>query len=433
LSALPLEPGNKRVYASPFIGRQHFLSGHAFLADGKLLVTGGHIVSYQGLATAYRYAPSANTWTSLPDMNAGRWYPTTTGLGDGNALVISGQDNGLSPNTPNSYNKLPQVWQVSSSTWRDLSSALLALPYYPYMFVSPNGKVFLAGPLQLTRYLDVSGTGSWSTVGNNNWGVRNWGSATMYAPGKVLLMGGTTCGWYAKNCSSTPTATAETIDLTLATPSWSYTDSMSTGPRKLHNSTLLPDGQVFVTGGSRGTEDPNHTSNTPAYESEMWDPGTGQWSVMASLSVYRGYHSTALLLPDGRVLSAGGDWAGDDGSLAASAEVYSPPYLFKGARPIITSVPMSISYGEAFTVTTPNGSSIAKVSLIALGSVTHGFNQGQRINFLTYSKVDNIDGSVDLNVTPPPDGNSAPPGYYMLFILNGSGVPSVAEIIKLHL
>ena len=215
------------------------------------------------------------------------------------------------------------------SSWRNLSAAHLALPFYPFMHVAPNGKVFCAGPSQTTRYLDVTGTGAWSLVGNSNFGTRNWGSSVMYDDGKVLLMGGSPCAPYpfipgGSSCTTSPTATAEIIDLNSSNPAWNYTGSMVTGGRKLHNATLLADGTVLVTGGSRGTEDPNTTTDNPAYECELWDPATGTWTQMASLTTIRTYHSIALLLPDGRVLSAGGDFGG------ASAEIYSPPYLFKG-------------------------------------------------------------------------------------------------------
>src|SRR5262249_51360247 len=156
-------------------------------------------------------------------------------------------------------------------------------------------------------------------VRNSSYGLRNWGSAVMYDIGKILLMGGTPCGRYSTTCSTVPTATAEVIDLTAASPAWRYTTPMA-GERKLHNATLLPDGKVLVTGGSRGTEDPNTLSEDPVYPCEMWDPATESWSTMASSSTFRGYHATALLLPDGRVLSAGGQV----GSGVNSAEIYSP-------------------------------------------------------------------------------------------------------------
>src|SRR5205823_5540714 len=183
----------------------------------------------------------------------------------------------------------------------------------------------------------------------------------------------------------------------------------------------LADGKVLVTGGSRGTEDPNTKPSDPAYASELWDPATGTWTTMASLTKIRSYHSVALLLPDGRVLSAGGTFGG------ASAEVYSPPYLFKGSRPTISSAPTSVGYGQAFFIETPNATSISTVSLIALSSVTHGFNMGQRIIRPQFSL-----GIGGLNIVAPANLNSAPPGYYMLFILNSNGVPSVAKIVQFN-
>jgi galactose oxidase len=391
--------------AAPKAGANIFCSGHAFLADGRLLVAGGHIQSYVGLPNAYTYKPSTNSWTRLPDMNNGRWYPTNTTLPNGDMLVIAGWID-TSHNNPE-----PQVWQTATSSWRNLSTAQLALPFYPHMFVAPNGKVFMAGPSQTTRYLDVSGTGAWSSVANRNFGTRNWGSSVMYDNGKVLITGGTTCDFYA-TCSGSPTATAEIIDLTSSTPTWSYTGSMAVG-RRLHTATLLPDGKVLVTGGDKGRD--NTSGNDPAYTSELWNPATATWSTMASLSVYRAYHSIALLLPDGRVLSGGGDAGG------ASAEIYSPPYLFKGARPTISSAPSSIAYGQSFFVGTPDATSISKVTMIPLSSETHSFNMGQRIIRPAFSQ-----GSGGLNLTAPSSGNTAPPGYYMLFILNSNGVPSVA-------
>ncbi len=128
----------------------------------------------------------------------------------------------------------------------------------------------------------------------------------MYDDGKVLIMGGSPCAFYTSSCNTYPTDTAEVIDLNSPTPAWQYTGSMVTGGRKFHTATLLPDGKVLVTGGSRGTEAPGNPSSDPAYAAEMWDPATGTWTTMASLTVLRAYHSTALLLPDGRVLSAGG-------------------------------------------------------------------------------------------------------------------------------
>jgi hypothetical protein len=409
------DPSTNTNTPATHVGVNIFCAGFSSLVNGQLFVAGGQQISnWIGLPNAYTYNPWNDTWTRLPDMNDRRWYPTSTTLPNGDVLVISGTIDSTTTNVE------PQVWQSATGSWRNLTAAHLTLPFYPFMFVAPNGKVFCAGPSEATRYLNVTGSGAWSSVGNSNYGTCNWGSSVMYDDGKVLLMGGTPCGFYATDCTTYPTATAEIIDLNRSSPAWEYTGSMVTGGRKLHNATLLADGKVLVTGGSRGTEDPNTQPSNPAYESEMWDPATGTWTTMASLTKKRGYHSIALLLPDGRVLSAGGTFGGP------SAEIYSPPYLFHGSRPTISSAPASVGYGQSFFVGTPDATSISKVTLIALSSVTHGFNMGQRISRPLFSQA-----TGGLNVTAPSNPNTTPPGYYMLFILNSNGVPSVAKIVQI--
>jgi galactose oxidase len=413
------DPTTNVVTAGPKAGANIFCSGHAFLPNGRLLVGGGHVSNYVGIPNAYIYNPFSNNWTRLPDMNDSRWYPTGTTLPNGDALMISGWID-----TTQGVNVEPQVWQTATGSWRNLSAAHLALPFYPFMHVAPNGKVFCAGPGTVTRYLDVTGAGAWSLVANSNFGTRNWGSSVMYDDGKVLLIGGTSAAPYSftpggSGAGGLPTATAEIIDLNSSTPTWKYTGSLA-GPRKLHNATLLADGKVLVTGGIRSRQDPNMNPSDPAFTSEMWDPATGTWLTMASFTLCRSYHSIALLLPNGRVLSAGGTYGGK------SAEIYSPPYLFKGARPSISSAPTGVGYGQSFFVGTADATSIIRVTMIALPSVTHGFNMGQRIIRPSFSLAGG-----GLNVVAPSSQNTAPPGYYMLFILNGNGVPSIAKIMQI--
>jgi fibronectin type 3 domain-containing protein len=377
-----------------------FCSGHSFLPDGRLLLAGGSITKSMGLANAAIYDPVANAFSQLPVMNAGRWYPTNTTLANGDVLVVSGDID------PTHVNTLPQVWPGSGGGWRDLTTAQLALPLYPFMFVAPDGRVFQAGPNQNTRYLDTSGTGGWAAVANSIHGYRDYGSAVLYDQGKVLIVGG----------DDPPTNSAEVIDLSAATPAWRSVSPMVHRRRQL-NTTLLPDGKVLVTGGSSGNGFDN--ASAPVYPAEMWDPATETWSTMASITRYRGYHSVALLLPDGRVLSAGGD-------SFMSAEVYSPPYLFNGPRPAIASAPAAINYGQSFLVTTPDAARVASVTLIRLSSVTHSINMDQRITKLPFSTALDV-----LTVAAPSSGNLAPPGYYMLFILDGAGIPSVARIVRI--
>jgi hypothetical protein len=196
-------------------------------------------------------------------------------------------------------------------------------------------------------------------------------------------------------------------------------------PRTYHVFTVLPDGNVLVTGGGRTTAVVDST--TAVYPAELWSPATQTWTTLASMNTYRQYHQTAILLPDARVLVTGsGRGLGRaDPTDRLSGEVFTPPYLFKGPRPTITSAPSQLSYAQNFTVQTPDAASIATVSLIRLGTMTHTFTMDQRYVPLTFTA-----GSGSLTVSAPANANLAPPGYYMLFLVNSSGVPSVAQILK---
>jgi hypothetical protein len=396
------DPADQTVTTLATPGYDVFCTGHAFLADGRLFVAGGHIDTGVGLPKASLYNPFSNSWAAAPDMNAGRWYPTVTTLANGDALVVSGSiDNIVGANA------LPQVYQAATGTWRSLTSAQLSQDLYPMMFLAPNGKVVYAGPTQNTRYLDTSGTGSWSYFADRKYGPeRYYGSAVMYAAGKILILGG----------DDPPTNTAEVIDLNEPSPTWRLVAPMSIARRQV-NATLLPDGTVLVTGGTSGPGFNNAT--TPVYPAELWDPATETWTTLASATVPRLYHSAAVLLPDGRVLSTGGnDYP--------TPEAFSPPYLFKGPRPALSAVPSTIGYDQHFSVQSSDAASITKVTLIRITSVTHAFNSNQRLSVLSFTR-----GSGALDVVAPPNANIAPPGHYLLFIVNGSGVPSIGSIVQL--
>ena len=393
------DPSTGSIVAAAPAGFNIFCTGLTLLADGKLFLAGGHIANNVGLNYATIYDPQANTWARQPDMNAGRWYPTTTTLADGSVLVVSGD-----VDITVGVNRLPQVW--TNETWRDLTTAQISLPLYPFLFLAPDGRVFSAGPEVYSRYLNTSGTGAWTTVPGSHGGFRSYGTAVMYEPGKVLLVGG----------NDPPRASAEKINLNLAVPTWQSAGLMHTARRQL-NATMLPDGTVLITGGSSGAGFDNAAA--PAYTAERWDPAQNSFTELASATRYRGYHSIALLLPDGRVLSSGGN-------TEPNAEVFSPPYLFKGARPVVTSSPSSITYGQSFSVDTPDATSITAVTLVRLSAVTHAFNMNQRFLRLAFSQTPG-----GLTVTAPSVANIAPPGDYMLFVLNAAGVPSIAPIVRL--
>ena len=201
-------------------------------------------------------------------------------------------------------------------------------------------------------------------------------------------------------------------------------------PRRQLNATLLADGQVLVTHGSSGSGFNNVAAAVHA--AELWNPTTESWSTMASEARSRVYHSTALLLPDGRVLSSGsGEGAGvlyENSEF--TAQVFSPPYLFNpdgtlAARPVVSAAPSKISYGQSFSVQTPDPASISRGTLIRLSSVTHAFNQSQLIYPLSFTAA----GATSLDAVGPASGNLAPPGPYMLFLINRKGVPSKARMV----
>ncbi len=397
-----------------------FCAGHSFLSDGRLLVTGGHELANVGLSSAAIYDPANNSWQRLPGMNAPRWYPTNTTLPSGDILVVSGEV------TPQVVNPVPQVWETEANRWRDLPNAELAMHLYPFMFVAPDGRVFNAGPNQDSQFLDTAGDGSWTHAADSLFGIRSDGSAAMLADGQVILVGG------APNGLDFPTNTAEVIALGSSNPQWQFTNSMAF-PRKYHNATILADGTLLVTGGSAA---PGFNDGSAAVRAaELWDPVTGEWKTLAASQAHRLYHATGLLLPDGRVFVSGGGQpaASVDGVRADNldAEIFSPPYLFDdngnpAVRPEITRAPTVVRYGDDFIVHTPDGDQTAAVNWVRLSSVTHAFNENQRINRLGFRPVPG-----GLSVAAPSDPNLAPPGHYMLFVVDDNGVPSEAAIVQI--
>jgi galactose oxidase len=408
-----------------------FCSGHAFLPDGRLLVAGGHLADGHGLNQATIYDPAANTWTPTSVMNDGRWYPTAIALPSGSTLVLSGSFLDSAQNLVVN-NVIPQIW--ANGTFTSIASIPgAAFDLFPRMHVASTGIVYMTSLVQ-TWSLDVSGAGTWTALLDvlRPSGLCDYAPSVLYDADKVLFAGG----------GNPPTANAETIDLSQAHLAWQAAKPMNF-PRRQHNATILPDGTVLVTGGTRGGGAPGTAEafndldpGQPVHIAELWDPKTGQWTMLAAEQTDRCYHSTAVLLPDGKVLSAGsGEFILNEGTPQQvannpqdthhDAQVFSPPYLFKGPQPQITSAPDSVHYGDTFRIGTAKPEQIATISLIRLSSVTHSFNAGQRINFLPSQVVGGT-----LTATAPPNANACPPGHYMLFIVSLEGVPSVAKIIQ---
>ena len=394
-----------------------FCAGETFMPDGRVWVSGGEEALIDGIGTPVIeiFDPATTSWSLGPKMSGKRWYPTATTLPNGEILNLAGSvDESFSANT------IPDVSTNHGTGMRSLTAvSRVPVDYdYPRAFVAPNGKVFIAGMKPITRYLDTSGTGAYTTVANTIDGARTFGTAVMYDIGKVLIAGG------AYGNAYTPLKTAEVIDLGAATPTWRNVAPMAFA-RTYPNATIMADGRILISGGNSaaGQED----ATKPVLAGEIWDPATEKFTTVASMPHFRTYHSTAGLLPDGRVLSTGTTAPSKPSLLdQLNADFYSPPYLFKGARPTISSAPTLVRYGQQFTVMTPNAASISNVNWIGLSAVTHHFNFNQRINRLSFTN-----GTGALTVTAPPNANLCPPGHYMMFILNSSGAASVANVVQI--
>ena len=384
-----------------------FCSGLAHLTDGALFVAGGNKNSaLDGIVQTHVFNYLTNTWTLGPNMAEGRWYPTVTPLRNGEMLITEGGPD------------IPEV-RTTGGTLRSLSGASLNLPLYPWIDVAPNGRAFYSGPDQTMRSLDTSGTGAWQTFGQRDPIDRSYGGHAFFDVGKILVAGG-----------GSSSADARVVNISGATPQVTPTAPMANG-RRQHNLTVLADGTVLATGGNSSGASLVDLNNG-VYAAELWNPATGTWKTLASEQATRQYHSTALLLPDGRVLSAGGGICGECdrvGYLEKNGQVFSPPYLYNpdgslAPRPGIAGAPATVQHGTNFQIDTPDAASIRKVALVRLGAVTHSVNMEQRYLPLSFTP-----GGGSLTATAPANADIAPPGVYMLFIIDANGVPSVAKMV----
>ena len=408
-------PANDAITDVPNPFSNIFCSANVHLADGRLLVAGGHdrANGIMGIADSNTFDPVTQTWQHLPDMAFRRWYPTLTMLGDGKAIIIAGSENSETVNVP-----IPEVFDPVAKTWTRLNNASMSIPQYPMVYLLADGRLLQSGSTEhptVTRTLDLT-TQTWTTIDSQ---MLEGGSGVMYAPGKIMKSGSSSNNGDTPNEDST--AQTYVLNMNVANPAWRATPAMAF-PRTYHNLTSLADGSVLVTSGSRKKSEINLTVGV--VQAELWSPDTETWTTMASAQKPRIYHSTAILLPDARVaVSGSGNIAGATDQ--TNLEIYSPPYLFKGTRPTIAAAPSVVKYGNSFFVQTPDGAGIKAVNLIRPGAATHSFDEDQRFVPVTFSVV-----SGGIQVNAPSNSNLAPPGYYMLFLISNAGVPSVAKFVR---
>jgi hypothetical protein len=423
-----------------------YCSGMSFLADGRLLVVGGNLswpdglpgyTKFAGLNTALIFDPDTEEWTELerPPGARGRWYPSQVLLGDGRTFVVSG----LSDESPGGilneglelYNPPTDSDPLGTFRLFDSNAQRRNTDLYPHLFTMPNGKVLMTGPdepdnaLLDPAALENPAANPWTEL-DRQAVERIGGNAVLEPEGpagssKVLQIAGQPDG-------QAPHASTERLDLDDATPNWAFGPTLNFG-RSYPNTIVLPDRTLATIGGGLTP----YSSN--GRRMELLAPGAATWTLGPKQDEDRAYHSTALLLPDGRVMSGGDDLSPTtDGTRQGSSpddtiEIYSPPYLYRGTRPAITSGPAHLAWNEPFSVgfTKAAGRTFSSAVLIAPGASTHGNDMNQRLVPLAVSTTD--PNSVEL--IAPPNPNVAPPGRYMLFVLDSEGVPSVARWVEL--
>ncbi|MEJ1197992.1 MULTISPECIES: galactose oxidase-like domain-containing protein [unclassified Streptomyces] len=420
-----------------------FCAGHVQLKDGRVLVMSGNkgypsadgTVGYQGYKDSYIFDPETETYVKTNDMNDGHWYPSATILGNGDVISFGGlREDSTGSVTADLWSDEQQKWLP---TWQ-VNQTWSYWGLYPSMILMQDGRLFYSGSHVFGN--NIPGTGSaiydydansiTQVPGLQDKDVRDQSASVLLPPAqdqKVLTIGG-------GNIDSNPDANRLTDIIDLKEPNPAYvagpplpqgTVDLGNGPvpqtgdqGKMYVSTvLLPDGTVLETGGAL------HNRANPVFETSIFDPETETFDPVAVDPEARGYHSSAFLLPDGRVMTTG-DNPGN-GSWNHDVSIYTPPYLLRGERPAITSViDTEWNYGDTQRITVDRP--IAKAELIRPAAVTHSSDPNQRFVDLPLS----VDGdNVDLNVTSNP--NLAPPGWYMLFAVDANGVPSVAKWVHL--
>jgi galactose oxidase-like protein len=459
---------NTRIYEIPNTSLEGdiFCSGHAFLEDGRLIVAGGTykydgsilkipIPPFSGLDHSYTFHPIDLKWTRLSNMINGRWYPTCIMLSDGRILVMAG----LSKQFPWVFLNKLEIYSHNDNVWNNIPGANRWIPMYPRLHLLPSGEIFYAGSYNTHYTFPFSLRGfpsatfnitnrTWTKIGNPNNLNREEGTTVLlplippkYTARVLLIAGGLQPGTEAIR-------DVEKIDFSDEHPRYRSIEPLK-HPRYYAYAVLLPDQSVLVLGGKTGTKGHMSMNNDhknkktksaskmrsmesdieiphdphAVLEPELFDPNVEKWLPMAPMKVDRLYHAGALLLPDGRVMTAGSN--PDRRVNELRVEIYRPPYLFRGNRPLISKCPSTISYGKEFEVETGNSNQIEAVALIRASVTTHCVNNEQRYVALEYSQKN----STTLSIKVPSNRNVLPPGYYMIFIISEQTVPSIASFV----
>ncbi len=410
-----------------------FCAGQTILDDGRVYVAGGLLRypdanapagsnGWQGTLTNYTFNPNAEIWARQPDMQRGRWYPTVTQLADNRVVIASGTDetgsnainNVIELFTPDP--NIDGIGTVRAVSMHDSSGT------YPSQFLMPSGQLMQSGPNAASSFQMNAQTWNWSNLPrmmSDHYNLANGVSVTdaSVAPARqVIMMAGGAANQVA-------VANNEWLDGMNPLAGW-RTFPQWQQARHNSNTVILPDESLLTVGGNGGEYGyENALLETELYSTSATDI-TGTWQTVAPHSILAAYHSSALLLPDATVLLSQDDM---DSSAAAQfqhkAQVYSPPYLFKGAQPQIVSAPINLTYGQSFVIGTDRDGMKA-ATLVAPGAVTHGNDMHQRaIKLSVQVRVNGLTARV------PSNHALVPPGYYMLFVMDSAGIPSVARFV----
>ena len=342
-----------------------------------------------------------NSISRQANMNRARWYSSSTTLLNGDTYIQGGSSGTDRPEIRDANGGFRLLSGANTSTLDFM---------FPRNFIAPDGRVFGYDSAGRMYYVNTGGTGSIAMAGQFTGPTGSDASAAMFRPGRILQFGGNTNG-------------ALVIDITGGSPSVTSTQSLS-ARRRLVNATILADGKVLATGGSDVWNDMQGAQ----YTADIWNPATGTWTRGASAQRARLYHSNALLMTDGSVLVMGGGAPGPQNNL--NVEVYYPPYLYNAAggfasRPVIADAPSAIDVGETFEVGLGSTATVSRVVLIKMSSASHSFNFEQRFVELTFQQDGNR-----LVAQAPTRATDSPPGFYLLFVLNSAGTPSIAKIVR---
>ncbi len=418
------------ILFDPVTGTKSFPSGSnlesgcmngSLLPDGTVLFAGGQDGDQPGdfvnaVRWVKRFIPVSDTWEQLTDLvhPVGRWYPGMTRLADGSFLVMGGGQccNAARTDTAERFDLATQTWTYTGSMINPAEFPPSALLY--------TGEVLITwSPPQL--YNPVSG--QWRLTGNFNQQSRGWPghsdhSIVVLEDGRVLAIG-------LLKGPNNNLVMGEVYDP--ETETWSLTSNP--GMVRLQSEVVqLPDGRIFVGGGeTEATAPPVPTSLGIVKWTDLYDPATDSWRRMADMNHFREYHAVTLLVPDGRVVTTGGTRIKFQvGPTSNDIEAFSPPYLFRGVRPQITSISTNTpGRGSVLSLTIAPDTGITDVALMGMQTTTHWVDGGIPRRLLLPFDQSNSTVAAAL----PTDPNLLPLGYYMVFAMVDD-IPSQAAIIQ---